>query len=360
MKKKLLLIHKAQFGYHNNAYKHCLYLKDNFDILFLSPDSGRKKISMDGISVIYIKDFAGKYGLLYTMWRKISFMVAAIFLIFFSQRKVIVYYFQGCDWLKRIFKNRNMLLDIRTFSVSDNYAYNIKSDERLRSTAELYDIITVLSRGMKNKLCLNNKKLHIVPLGADVISKCNKQYEIIKLLYVGTLQNRNIDLTIEGLSIFLKNNPNAKIEYHIVGEGNTASSLNYLKDLAKMRGIDNIVYFYGRVPNVKLGIFFDNCNIGVSFVPITEYYNFQPVTKTFEYAMSGLFVIGTRTYENAQVINKKNGILISDTADSFCEALEYIQQHIGDINEEEIRESLVDFSWNKIVENKLIPIINTL
>lgn len=41
---------------------------------------------------------------------------------------------------------------------------------------------------------------------------------------------------------------------------------------------------------------------------MTEYYDSQPPTKTFEYALSGLYVLATKTRENEKVITNDNGV----------------------------------------------------
>jgi glycosyltransferase involved in cell wall biosynthesis len=163
-----------------------------------------------------------------------------------------------------------MILCICTFSVTDDKNINEKLDLRLRRTAIKYDTILILSEGMKNRLNINHSDINVLPLGADIISDENKDYSKFKLLYVGTLTNRDIDKTLLGLKMYLDKYPKVKIEYHIVGDGNTPNELASLKKLSKELELDNYVYFYGRIPNVALKPFFDKCNYGVSFVPKTK------------------------------------------------------------------------------------------
>ena len=107
----------------------------------------------------------------------------------------------------------------------------------------------------------------------------------IKLLYVGTLNGRNINQTIFGLSLFLENNPEIKnITYDIIGDGDK-NELSDFKVLIQQNNLNNIITLHGRIPHFQLKPFFDSCTVGLSYVPMTEYYEHQPVTKTYEYIL---------------------------------------------------------------------------
>lgn len=349
---KLLIIHKTQFGYHNNAFKLCQYLKDRIDISYVCFD-GHTKIEEPGVRVKYLPVGLPK------QIRGAIFMLASIFYVLFWKGNVMVYYFPGCEWYKYLLPWKKMLLDVRTLSVMDNEDLNRRGDERIKKTAEHYDFVTFLSEGMRDKIGFSRKNSAIVPLGADVISTSPKTYWPIKLLYVGTLWNRRLERTLEGVKMFVDAYPQVKIDYHIIGD----AGKNHLEIESKLRNyvinhdMEGVIHFHGRIPNKDLKPFFDKCNVGVSFVPVTPYYDFQPVTKTFEYAMSGLYVIATNTYENRQAIDERNGILIDDSSESFAEALKCIYERRGNFNEQVIRNSLLEYRWD-IIENKIMyPVI---
>lgn len=120
------------------------------------------------------------------------------------------------------------------------------------------------------------------------------------------------------------------------------------------------MFLHGRVGNTLLKPYFENANIGVSYVPITSYYNVQPPTKTFEYALSGLFTIATATDENKKVVSPTNGILIEDNAQAFCNALEWLDENRSNLREIEIRQSLVEYRWDLLIKKYMLPILNTL
>ena len=67
--------------------------------------------------------------------------------------------------------------------------------------------------------------------------------------------------------------------------------------------LSDIVSCIGRVPHHDLKKYFDEANVGVSFVPLLAHYQYQPPTKTFEYLMSGLYCIATSTIANKEIIS---------------------------------------------------------
>ena len=183
---------------------------------------------------------------------------------------------------------------------------------------------------------------------------CN--FNQIKLLYVGTLYNRNIIETVKGINLFVKKYPDVPITYDIIGSG-FENEIEELNDYIKNNNLSTICRAHGRIPYTELKPFFDKCNIGVSYIPITDYYQYQPPTKTYEYALSGMAVIATKTISNESVVNEKNGILINDNPEAFMSALEKLLIKKREFNSRVIIESVEDYRWEKIVEKYFVPII---
>lgn len=350
MKQKLLIINKTQFGYHTDYYKYCEYLKNDYNITFLCFDSGREKLNMKGVFVKYVSS-RGNF-----IYRGLSFFV----IIFLELQKpysiIFIKYFPYCKWLKKVFPNKKMILDIRSLSVTRNKKKRIIYDRKLRKACNYFDFVTIISEGLREKLLLSKNKSSVLPLGADIISNDDKDFSSLKLLYVGTFNNRNIEITIEGLALFLENYPNFNITYDIVGFGNKEEE-KLIKETIRKFKLDKVVFFHGRIPHFKLYPFFKNCNIGVSYVPIKDYYNFQPVTKTFEYILSGMACIGTNTYENRKIITAQNGEICDDTAEGFKQALEAIMLRRHIFNSKKIQDTLSNYLWENIVTNELLPVL---
>ena len=76
-----------------------------------------------------------------------------------------------------------------------------------------------------------------------------------------------------------------------------------------------------------------------------------------KYLSQGLITIATNTSENKKIVNKDNGILCDDNSDSFYNALEILFKKRFDFNTDYLRESVKEYSWDYIIDNKLIPII---
>lgn len=200
-----------------------------------------------------------------------------------------------------------------------------------------------------------DKEVFYLPLGADQISSTAKDFSVLRLLYVGTLQNRRIMDTINGVELFIKKYPNTTLTYDIVGSDPNGVELQKIKDYVASNHLDKYIKIHGLVPHNHLQLFFDECNIGVSYVPITDYYQYQPPTKTYEYAFSGLATIATSTISNEEIINQENGLLIKDTPQDFCNGIEKIMNMKFD--SDTIRETVKEYSWTNIVDKYLIPII---
>jgi glycosyltransferase involved in cell wall biosynthesis len=90
-------------------------------------------------------------------------------------------------------------------------------------------------------------------------------------------------------------------------------------------------------------------------VPITPYYDFQPVTKLYEYMLSGMPVIATNTHENRLVVNDDNGVLINDTPEDFCNGLAKICENRNSYNSLDIRKTVESYTWENIVNTILKP-----
>lgn len=350
MPKKVLIINKAQFGYHTDYDKYCEYLRDDFSVTYFCFDSGHKRLEMDSVIVKYVSTKGNR------TIRGFRFMLEAIFQILNFKGIIFVHYFESCQFLKYIFPKKKMILDIRTLSINPNAEERMKYDRKLSVATRKFDFTTIISEGLREKLKLKSDQSAILPLGADIISSTNKDFsKEIRLLYVGILNGRNIAQTIVGLSIFLKNNPNIHITYDIVGDG---KEIENLKSLVLEESLTHMVKFHGWIPHFQIKPFFDNCTVGISYVPMTEYYENQPVTKTYEYILSGLICIATNTYENKLVVNKKNGVLCNDNPESFAHALEKTFRNRRNYTSSEIRESLQDHTWSEIIKKSLVPLLN--
>ena len=218
----------------------------------------------------------------------------------------------------------------------------------------------ILSESLSKKLKLKSGSFDIIPLGADVICENQKEYDDLRLFYVGTLKQRDIDKTIEGLILFNKKYPEVDFHYDIVGFGMQHEE-EEIKSLIKENQLEGKVVFHGRINYEDLKPFFMQANLGVAYVPMTPYYECQPSTKIYEYVLSGMYCIATNTYENRILIEPMNGLICDDNAESFCEALEqYHKMDRSGFKSAEIRKSMEKYEWSNIVNNQLFAIMQKL
>lgn len=184
-----------------------------------------------------------------------------------------------------------------------------------------------------------------------MISLADKNFESCRLLYIGTLYNRNIENVIRGLGEYLSQPDNTKkILLTIVGDG-LPGQLDALAAETKRIGINDFIEFKGRIPHDQLKPIFDNHNVGISYIPLTTFFDDQPPTKTFEYLMSGMPVIATKTSANKLIINHKNGILIGETSHEVCIGIKEMIKNLNYFSSNKIRASSRDHEWSRIVDN---------
>lgn len=244
------------------------------------------------------------------------------------------------------------VLDIRSCAVVSNPIKRLISDVRLVIETMFFENITIISNSLSKRLYISHRS-HIVPVGAEIISNDIKTFNEFNLLYVGTLENRNIEITIEGFRKFFEAfKSKINLSYTIVGTG-ANNEEQKLRNLVAHYKLEDVVTISGKILHNQLKDFFDKSNIGVSYIPLTKYYDCQPPTKTFEYLLSGMPVIATRSTENVKIINPNTGVLIGDKIEDFCEGLEALFKNRFLFNSKTIRDSNMKHKWGNIVMNNL-------
>lgn len=260
---------------------------------------------------------------------------------------VFVKYFRGCFLLPFLCSEKHFFhLDIDTGGISPNSIKRSMYNHILKFESRFYRKVSTISEGLREYLRLSDTTL-IFPLGADSIRVRRILKTRLSLLYVGVISNRNIIETVEGVRLFLKKRPLADIHYTIIG-GAWNNEIDELSSKIESDKLENIIELYGYIPHSDLPGFYTIANAGVSYIPVRPWYEFQPATKTYEYLFSGMPVIATNTYENRQVINEKNGVLIDDNPESFASGLEIMYDTIDCFDENIIRTSVKDNEWENI------------
>ena len=257
-------------------------------------------------------------------------------------------YFPGCFLLAFL---NNPILIIPSFSVSNNPIKRKFVNLLIQIEAFFFSKVIVFSLGMQSKLL---KKSSVLTLGVNnYLSSEPKTKKITNFLYIGTLYNRRILDTVVGFHNFLKQG--GKGVYHIVG-GRHQSESSKIQKYISTHDLSNDIVFHGEQDSPSQ--LFDLCEVGVSYIPINEYFDIQPATKTHEYLANGMYVIATNTSENRKIININNGALIEDSSDEFAIKCHH---YINNIKSGFCRKKLVDENkkllWKHIVTNDFFNII---
>jgi len=348
-KNKILIINIAQYGKHTDSYKYCINLNQKYDMYYICIDNNLTKIN-DDTNVIYLQDEGSSIKNVFNLIKESRALIKNK-----NFNIVMVYYFKLCSLVKFFLKN-NYILDIRTGSVDKRMIDRIKFNWLMKFESHFFKNISIISESLRESLNYNKKKCYIIPLGSDILSTQNKNFKEKKLnlLYVGALNNRNIYQTIYGLKEFIDSNKNlsCEVSYNIFGDGHK-NEIDKLLQTISQCNLERIVKFHGRKSHFELKSYFDNCNIGISYVPITGYYNCQPPTKTFEYINCGMICLATNTNENAKIINESNGVLCEDNKTSFKEALQYILINFERYDSQIIKNTIKEFTWENIVNKKV-------
>lgn len=342
MKPELVIVTSEQFGYHVDSYYYCKYLKSKYEISNICWDHGILKVDMPGVRVFYIERSGG-------LWRVVRFLTQFYKITRSPDTIIFIKYMKIITTAIRLLRLTNpVVLDIRTGSVAPSLLKRIFQNLLLKSESKLFTNITIISCSLAKRLGIQKRTI-ILPLGADIISDSENNFNELNLLYVGTLYNRNIEKAVKGFAQFYRNNKDkCNMKFTIIGSG-PGNELAKLKAFTKKTGLDDVINVLGVVPHDQLKPYFDTHNIGISYIPQTAYYDLQPATKTYEYLLSGMPVLATSTSENKLIINDSNGVLTDDTPEGINIGLSKIYHRRTSYNSAAIRSNSLKYNWKNIV-----------
>lgn len=351
-KKKILILASGQFGYSTTTYKYCEYARDNFDFTYVGWDYGLPKIEIPDVKVKYISRDSGllkrNYWLLKAFHKEIRNGYDLIFLT----------YVRGISLIKLLNPNSTFLIYIDTFGVMFNEKTRWIYDTVLKYEVSMFSNVAVISDGLAKRLGGNYE---ILPLGGECFNSDIKSFEKLELIYVGTLENRNIIDCVRGFHKFLIKNEIERNDavFTIIGDG-PKNELKEIKEYVDAHNLSDNIQVIGFLPQQKLTPYFKSANVGVSYVPMVSYYEYQPPTKTFEYLVSGLPVIATGTFENRKIINSRSGVIIDDNADAFYEGVVRLHNQKSEFCSEKIRKEYSQHTWENAVKSHFIPLIKKI
>lgn len=355
MKKRILILTHTQFGSIIAPYQYSCYLKDRFAISYLCWDFGHPRLEEPGVSVRYVPRRGGK------ILRMLRFIREGLQEIRNGKYDLVfVVYFQGCFLLPLLTGRKRKVLDIRSGYVRARGFKRWINNLVISTESMFYEWVTILSESLREDLGIPSRKCQLVPLGATHADFPPKTFEELRLLYVGTLQHRDMDKTVEGFTRFYEEMKGClKMSYVIVGAGRPSDEQR-LRDAIERSSCREQIRYVGWVDHKDLGKYFAEANIGVAFIPLEDHFQVQPATKVFEYLLAGMPVIATNTLENARSINRSNGVLTSDTPADFCRGLHELVKMKDQFDSAAISKASTTYSWSYIINHQLYPFLASL
>lgn len=352
-KKRLLIICQQQYGYHTDTYEFAKKLKECYEITSICWEEHLPKVSTDKVNIVYVSKQGNK---ILSVFR---FRYTALKILANKFDVIFINYFVGAS-LVPLFANKTAVIfcHVVTGAISKSRFNRTWYNTLLHLEVSSFKNRSFLSKNLGQKLGF--KKFHILPLGATLKASYKKNFSELNLIYIGTFNERRIEDAIIGFGKFYHKYKNIiPCNFTIIGSGNNEVT-EKINTTIKNYSLENIVELKGYIHRDKLDPFYEKGNIGISYVPITKYFDCQPPTKTYEYLLSGMAVLATATKENKLVINEKNGVLINDTPDAFCEGLEKIYHNRFYYDSGSIQADSNQYSWDNIVESNLKKYLTSL
>lgn len=375
----IAFVYIFEYGTYPILYEYCNQLaRLNFQVYYIGlSDTSESFLDSNGVNVIHLDK------------NKITYPVgfaksAKDLLISINPELVHVFHYRWCLLLPLMSLFRyQWLLDLRTVHVGDkdgHYSRFTFLKNRLTWFESLfYDQSIALTKKIKALLSPSRKPVPVIPLGAN-ISKFyptdrEKERQIIRMsfslepddkvfLYSGTLNpNRKLEAVFTAFAQLLRQHKNSFLFILGHDKDNTATLENY-RVLCKQLGISAHVHFTGYLPYHQVIKYYNASDIGLSFVPLTPYFNFQPPTKLFEYMAAQLIVISTRSNATLDVIEHGyNGFLTDDTPEGLSQAMV-----TACALEEEEKQSILrhaqttaaTFDWEHLISTRLLPVYNKM
>jgi glycosyltransferase involved in cell wall biosynthesis len=212
---------------------------------------------------------------------------------------------------------------------------------------------------------LSKKKITFTDPGYNDYGYQQKSFKHMNLVYLGTLQGRRVEDTIAGLKLFwdkmhqVLTERGINISYDIIG-GGKAAEVGALKDAINQTGLNETVTYHGYLDDKSVMEVFKKVNIGIAYLPKTDFYVNLPSTKIIEYFLSGMAVISVDTNYAKSILNPEYGTLCTDTPQSFALALEMMVEKLTHLNSQEIRNSYKQYSMSEMIKNDYAPKLRKL
>jgi glycosyltransferase involved in cell wall biosynthesis len=375
-KKRICFVCYRRFPDTNYEHYSKFTCKNGFDVSIISYlDSGQKKYELRDSRKVY------RVNLPHKPEKRISRVVFTCKVINFLKTKKfdIIHIHASCRYfvLLKFFlpKNIKFIIHSTSYPIAKKKIKVIKKFILFSVQAIFLNKIIIQSEELKKKYLgiKSLKKTCVVPIGFNkkimYPLKKNIKYRLRKILniaenysvliYSGSMDKiRELDKLIFALAILKTFNCDFKML--LVGNGD---NLNNIKRLVKKLDLDKSLIFTGRVKHNRMMYYYGLSDIGISFIPINDNFNFNPPLKTFEYLSCGLPTIATSTESNTKIITDGfNGILTSDDPVEISKKIFELTNNKtkqADLTKNAIK-SIKAYDFETITKEYLIPIYNNM
>lgn len=188
-------------------------------------------------------------------------------------------------------RRQSICLDVRTSSVQPSRIKRSVSNQILKFTAQFFDDVLVISHSVAKRLGV--KKYKKLPFGFRGVSQKRKKLDltdgasILKCVYVGTVNRPGLVEFFDSLTrTCFANSVNLLIDVYT--ENTEANLLKRIEEISSTR-------ICGKLKRDDFQHILSNYHIGLSPLPDSDLYDYQPHTKIFEYLECGLPYVTKRT-----------------------------------------------------------------
>jgi glycosyltransferase involved in cell wall biosynthesis len=350
---KIVIVSKEMYGNTDFLEYSRVALSKGYSVDYITTGVKLGVTVTSGLNLIVVDKFFTKSPLFFSIY--------VLFFLYKNYRASDVFihvrYYSICSLLSILkLVKYDLCCDIRSGCVSRSPMYNKFRNQLTRIEVRCYRFVSILSAGLATNI-FKLKRFHVLRLGANIGTVINdkKQYNTpLKFVYVGTLFQRDIPLLARTFhDTCCLNNLSYILDVFGGGDEKVASEISGISEFS------NHVAFKGFLKRDNLEVTLKQYDVGISYIPIKEIFEYQPPTKNFEYLLSGLPVVATSTKANIDIItNNHNGWLIEDDGASIARFL--TDCNFPFITQKKCIESVKDRSWENIFDTDYLNLIRSV
>lgn len=358
---------------HDDTIRRTLYyelqaLSHHFEIHIITPEiPGYKSQYIDNTDFTIHQIRQSGFTLFKPIGRKITNVFNALYYLFAASKvasripnDLLVIRTQKLPFVyKLLLSNRN------------NFAMFFHAELDFTLKGRLYNLVSRYSASLFDKIIIDTeqniidnrlpaKKCHVCGFGFIPRQFVNRSFDSMRLIYVGTLINRNVHQTIYGFKRFFDEyQDRVEMDYHIIGIVSGEDEILVKTALQEVGNSAPVVY-HGWLEDETVDEMFGRANIGVAFNREDSCYKNFISFKLHEYILSGMVVTSTFSELRNSVVNDVNGVIHESSIDGFYNALKSIYQKLPTYDSHKIQKSDISYSLQHNIETIQVPMYNKL